>query len=135
MSGFDLTGRTAFVTGASSGLGHHFAMVLARAGAGVAVSGRRSDRLQALSDEIVKAGGRCIAVTLDVTEDARIGPAFDEAEAHLGCVDILVNNAGMNLPGLVLDRPIEEFDSVFKTDLRAPLVLAREAGRRMVARA
>jgi NAD(P)-dependent dehydrogenase (short-subunit alcohol dehydrogenase family) len=69
-----------------------------------------------------------------VTDDARISPAFDEAEAKLGPIDILVNNAGMNLPGLVLDCTIEEFDAVLKTDLRAPFVLAREAGRRMIAR-
>jgi NAD(P)-dependent dehydrogenase (short-subunit alcohol dehydrogenase family) len=134
MANFDLTGRIAFVTGATSGLGRHFAWVLAGAGAAVAVSGRRSDRLLALADEIGKAGGRCVAVTLDVTDDAQIGPAFDEAEAQLGAIDILVNNAGMNLPGLVLDRPVEDFDSVLRTDLRAPFVLSREAGRRMIAR-
>jgi NAD(P)-dependent dehydrogenase (short-subunit alcohol dehydrogenase family) len=134
VSNFDLSGRTAFVTGATSGLGRHFAKVMAAAGAAVAVSGRRADRLETLKGEIVSAGGRCATVVLDVTDDAMIGPAFDEAEARLGALDILVNNAGMNLPGLVLDRPIEEFDAVLKTDLRAPFVMAREAGRRMIAR-
>ncbi len=133
MPNFDLSSRTVLVTGATSGLGRHFAKVLAGAGAGVAVSGRRTDRLEAVKNEIVGAGGRCVAVALDVTDDDRIGPAFDEVETQLGTIDVLVNNAGMNLPGLVLDRPIEEFDAVLRTDLRAPFALAREAGRRMIA--
>jgi NAD(P)-dependent dehydrogenase (short-subunit alcohol dehydrogenase family) len=134
MANFDLSGRTVFVTGATSGLGRHFAKVLAGAGAGVAISGRRTDRLDALAAEIAGAGGRCAAVVLDVTDDARVGPAFDEAEDRLGPLDILINNAGMNSPGLVLDRSLDELDVVLKTDLRAPLVMAREAGRRMIAR-
>lgn len=134
MAKFDLSGRTAFVTGTTSGLGRHFAKVLAAAGAGVAISGRRADRLEALAAEILDAGGRCAVVTLDVTDDARIGSAFEAAETLLGPIDILVNNAGMNLPGLVLDRSLDEFDAVLKTDLRAPFVLAREAGRRMIER-
>jgi NAD(P)-dependent dehydrogenase (short-subunit alcohol dehydrogenase family) len=69
-----------------------------------------------------------------VTDDSRIAPAFDDAEAALGPIDVLVNNAGMNLPGLVLDRTVDEFDAVLKTDLRAPFLIAREAGRRMIAR-
>jgi NAD(P)-dependent dehydrogenase (short-subunit alcohol dehydrogenase family) len=134
MANFDLSGRTVFVTGATSGLGRHFAKVLAGAGAGVTISGRRTDRLEALAAEIAGAGGRCAAVVLDVTDDARVGPAFDEAEDRLGPLDILINNAGMNSPGLVLDRSLDELDVVLKTDLRAPLVMAREAGRRMIAR-
>jgi NAD(P)-dependent dehydrogenase (short-subunit alcohol dehydrogenase family) len=132
MVNFDLSGRTAFVTGASGGLGRHFAKVLAGAGAKVAVSARRADRLETLRTEIVDAGGRGAAVVLDVTEDARIAPAFDEAERELGPIDILVNNAGMNVPGPVIERSLEEFDMVMKTNLHAPFGLAREAGRRMI---
>ncbi|MGD0192222.1 MAG: SDR family oxidoreductase [Rhizomicrobium sp.] len=135
MANFDLTGRTALVTGATSGLGRHFAGVLAAAGASVALSGRRAARLEEVRQKIASAGGQCTAVVLDVNDDTRIARAFDEAEAALGPIDILVNNAGMNLPGLVLERSIDEFDAVLKTDLRAPLVVAREAGRRMIARA
>ena len=112
MANFDLSGRTVFVTGATSGLGRHFAKVLAGAGAGVTISGRRTDRLDALAAEIAGAGGRCAAVVLDVTDDARVGPAFDEAEDRLGPLDILINNAGMNSPGLVLDRSLDELDVV-----------------------
>jgi NAD(P)-dependent dehydrogenase (short-subunit alcohol dehydrogenase family) len=134
MAEFDLSGRTVFVTGATSGLGRHFAKVLAGAGAAVAITGRRADRLATVEREIADAGGRSVAIVLDVTDDTRISPAFDEAEARLGPINVLLNNAGMNLPGPVLDRTLDEFDSVLRTDLRAPFVLAREAGRRMVAR-
>ena len=134
MPAFDLTGRTAFVTGASSGLGRHFAKVLAGAGAAVAVSARRTDRLRELCAEIEQRGGRSAAVALDVTDEARITSALDEAEAALGPIDILVNNAGMNVPGAVLDLAVGDFDKMIATDLRAPFLLSRELGRRLIAR-
>lgn len=90
---FDLTGRTAFVTGATSGLGRHFAKILSASGAAVALAGRRSDRLEAVKREIESAGGRAAAINLDVTDAAEIAPALDKAEAALGPIDILVNNA------------------------------------------
>ncbi len=131
---FDLSGKTAFVTGATSGLGRHFALVLAKAGAKVAVSGRRRDRLDALCGEIAKAGGEGAVIELDVTDAARIPAALDEAEAALGPLDILVNNAGMNVQGLAVEIPVEDFDRVLNTDLRAPFLLARETAKRMIAR-
>jgi len=134
MAEFDLTGRTAFVTGATGGLGHRFARVLAGAGAAVAIAARRIDRLSVLKEEIEQAGGRCTAVAFDVTDDARVAPALDEAEAALGPIDILVNNAGISISGSIVHLPLADFDAVLGTDLRAPYVLARETGRRMIAR-
>jgi len=131
---FDLKGRTALVTGATSGLGRHFAQVLASAGAKVALAGRRQPLLAEVEAEIAATGGRAAGVVLDVTDASRIATAFDEIEAALGPVDILVNNAGMSTQGAVIERPIEEFDAVMATNLRGPFVLAREAGRRMIAR-
>ena len=131
---FDLTGRVAFVTGASSGLGRRFAMVLAEAGADVAISGRRAARLAGLRAEIEGLGRKCVGVPLDVTDGAAIAPAFDAAEAALGPVDILVNNAGMNVQSLAVDMKVADFDSVIATNLRGPFLLATEAGRRMIAR-
>src|SRR6201999_1568597 len=96
---FDLKGRVAFVTGATSGLGRHFAKVLAKAGAAVAVSGRRIDRLDDVRREIEKEGGKCFAAALDVTDAGQIAPAFDKAEAALGDIHILINNAGMSANG------------------------------------
>lgn len=129
-----LGGKTAFVTGATSGLGRRFSQVLAKAGASVAIAGRRQERLWALKAEIENTGGRCAAVALDVTDAGRIRPALDEAEQALGPIDILVNNAGMNSFGLALDLSDEGFDSVMNTNVRGPFLLAREVGRRLIAR-
>ena len=131
---FDLKGRTAFVTGATSGLGRHFAHVLAGAGAKVAIAGRRAERLAEVKKEIEAKGGVCATVVLDVTDAARIAPAFDEVEKALGPIDILVNNAGMNIRGFVTDLAIEDFDTIMSTNLRGPFLMAREAGKRMIAR-
>jgi NAD(P)-dependent dehydrogenase (short-subunit alcohol dehydrogenase family) len=130
----DLKGQVAFVTGATSGLGRHFARVLARDGAAVAISGRRADRLAELRSEIEKAGGRCSEIPLDVTEAAQIAPALDKAEAALGAVTILLNNAGMSADGPVADISTSDFDLVMATNLRAPFLLAQEMGRRMIKR-
>jgi NAD(P)-dependent dehydrogenase (short-subunit alcohol dehydrogenase family) len=130
---FDLTGRTAFVTGTTSGLGRHFAKVLAAAGAAVALAGRRTDRLAEVKAEIEAAGGRAAAIPLDVTDAAAIAPALDAAEAALGPIDILVNNAGLSVLGLAVDIAADDFDKVISTNLRAPFLLATEVGRRMIA--
>jgi NAD(P)-dependent dehydrogenase (short-subunit alcohol dehydrogenase family) len=121
------------VTGASSGLGAHFARLLAKHGAAVAVAARRIDRVQALADEITEAGGRALALSLDVADARAIGPALDEAEAVLGPLGIMVNNAGVSGEGAALDLTIEELDNVFDVNLRAVFVGAREAARRMIA--
>jgi NAD(P)-dependent dehydrogenase (short-subunit alcohol dehydrogenase family) len=131
---FDLKGRVAFVTGATSGLGKHFANVLCGAGAAVAVCGRRQDRLQVLRKEIEDAGGKCAAVVLDVTDAAQIPRALDDAETALGPIDILVNNAGMSADGPAADGSVSDFDAVMATNLRAPFLLSQEMGRRMIAR-
>jgi NAD(P)-dependent dehydrogenase (short-subunit alcohol dehydrogenase family) len=130
---FDLTGRTAFVTGASSGLGRHFAKVLGASGAAVALAGRRMDRLEAVKHEIESAGGRAAAISLDVTDAARIAPALDRAEAALGPIDVLVNNAGLSVFGLAADISAADFDKVLATNLRAPFLLATEVARRLIA--
>src|SRR5690242_13846841 len=83
---YDLSGRIAFVTGATSGLGRHFAKVLSAAGAAVALAGRRIDRLKEVKAEIEAAGGKAAAVPLDVTDAKAIAPAFDKAQAELGAV-------------------------------------------------
>jgi NAD(P)-dependent dehydrogenase (short-subunit alcohol dehydrogenase family) len=129
----DLSGKVAFVTGATSGLGHHFAKVLAGAGAAVALAGRRVDRLKEVKAEIETAGGRAAGIPLDVTDAAAIAPALDAAEAALGPVDVLVNNAGLSVLGLAADVSATDFDKVMATNLRAPFLLATEVGRRMMA--
>jgi NAD(P)-dependent dehydrogenase (short-subunit alcohol dehydrogenase family) len=128
-----LAGQTAMVTGASSGLGAHFARLLAKHGAAVAVAARRVDRVQALADEITAGGGKAQALALDVADARAIGPALDEASAVLGPLGIMVNNAGVSGEGAALDLSIEELDNVFDVNLRAVFVGAREAARRMIA--
>jgi len=92
---FDLSGKVALVTGASSGLGARFAEVLAENGAAVVLVARRADRLAALQTRIEKAGGRAAAVEADVRDRAAMQRAFDAAEKTFGTVTILVNNAGV----------------------------------------
>ena len=92
---FDLTGRVALVTGASSGLGAHFAQTLAENGAKVALVARRIERLKNLRKKIETAGGQASAVEADVLDRAAMVRAFDAAEKAFGTVTILINNAGV----------------------------------------
>ena len=131
---YDLKGQVAFITGATSGLGRHFAELLARHGMAVAVTGRRTERLADLVAGIEENGGRAKAIALDVTDASRIAPALDEAEAALGPIDTLVNNAGMSVLGFATEVTPEGFDEVMDTNVRGPFLLATEMARRMIAR-
>lgn len=133
MEQFNLTGKTALVTGASSGFGAHFARVLAGAGAKVVVGARREGRLQALVGEIQEAGGEALSVTLDVTQMASVSEAFDAAEAAFGTVTVLVNNAGVAAPKTVHKTSEEDWDFVVDTNLKGAWLVASEAARRMIA--
>ena len=109
---FDLTGRVALVTGASSGIGARFAQNLAGAGAKVVLAARRKDRLDALVAEIAARGGEAFAVTMDVTDEVSTKTAFDVAEHRFGTVDTIIANAGASGAGAALDLPVIEFDQV-----------------------
>lgn len=128
-----LKGRAALVTGASSGLGRHFARVLAGAGASLAIAARRTDRLDVLKREIEAAGGKAVAVALDVTEPASVKRAFAEAEAALGPITVLVNNAGIATPAYFLKMTEEEWRNVLSVNLDGVFRVAQEAARRMKA--
>lgn len=128
-----LAGRTALVTGASSGLGAHFARTLSAAGAKVALAARRVDRLEALATEIRDAGGTAHAVALDVTSADGVKRAFDDLEAALGTATIVVNNAGIPSSSRFLDMPEEEWRGVLDVNLDGVFRTAQEAGRRMQA--
>lgn len=129
---FDLTGRTAFVTGASSGLGRHFALTLAGAGAKVALAARRVERLKATAERIESEGGQAIPVALDVADAAAVAPAFDTAEAALGPVTILVTAAGVP-SGRFFTEGEKEWRAVMDVNLDGTARAAREAARRMQA--
>lgn len=130
---FNLSGSVALVTGASSGLGLHFAEVLAENGAAVVLVARRADRLEALKARIGKSGGRAIAVKADVRERAAMAAAFDAAERQFGTVTILVNNAGVAHAGRAVELDEEEWRRVLSTDLDAVFYWSQEAARRMLA--
>ncbi len=132
---FSLRGKTALVTGASSGLGRHFARVLAEAGAKVAVAARRLERLQQLASDIRAQGGGAAAVELDVTDRASIVSAFDAAEAELGPVSVLVNNAGVPAGSYFLNMSDSEWRGVMEVNLDGVFRVGQEAARRMSARA
>jgi len=128
-----LAGRTAVITGASSGLGRRFAHVLSDAGCAVALMARRTDRLAEVVAALEAKGGKAVAIPLDVSDAAAIGPALDAAEAALGPLSILVNNAGVGGEGMALDISIEDLDQVWAVNVRGVYVAAREAARRMMA--
>jgi 3-oxoacyl-[acyl-carrier protein] reductase len=130
---FDLHGKVALVTGASSGLGVRFAEVLAENGAAVVLVARRADRVAAVKGKIEKSGGKAIAVAADVCDRAAMAAAFDAAEKNFGTVTILVNNAGVVHSGRAVELSDEEWRRVISTNLDAVFFCAREAARRMLA--
>jgi 3-oxoacyl-[acyl-carrier protein] reductase len=130
---FDLSGKVALVTGASSGLGVRFAEVLAENGASIALVARRAERIDALRARIEKSGGRAVAVEADVRERAAMRAAFDAAEKAFGTVTILINNAGVAHAGRAVDLAEEEWRRILSTDLDAVFYWSQEAARRMLA--
>ena len=130
---FGLTGKIALVTGASSGLGRHFALTLARAGASVAVAARREDKVAAVVSEIVEQGGEALAVSMDVSNRESVADAFETMQKNSGLVSILVNNAGIAGQEMAIELPEEVFDDVINTNLKGVWNVAQEGANRMVA--
>jgi 3-oxoacyl-[acyl-carrier protein] reductase len=130
---FDLSGRVALVTGASSGLGARFAEVLAANGAAVALVARREERLATVKARIEAAGGRGVAVVADVRDAGAIGKSFDAVEAVYGTVTILVNNAGIAHSNRALELQHAQWRHILDTNLDAVFSWAQEGARRMVA--
>jgi 3-oxoacyl-[acyl-carrier protein] reductase len=129
---FDLTGKIALVTGASSGLGVRFAEVLAQNGASVALAARRADRVASVKARIEASGGRALAIEADVRDRTAMLRAFDAAEKAFGTVTILVNNAGVTDTGRAVELAEEEWRRVMSTNLDAVFYWAQEAARRML---
>lgn len=131
MTSMLMDGKTVLVTGASSGLGLHFARVLAMAGARVAVTARRRDRLENLAAEITEAGGTALAVGMDVTDRDSVTAALDEITADLAVPDVLINNAGIAAGGPALDVTDADWRKVIDTNLEGAWIVAQETARRM----
>ena len=122
-----LSGKTALVTGASSGLGAHFTRILAEQGAEVTAAARRVDRLQSLSAKIEGNGGKAQAAALDVTDPSSVAEVFEGRT-----FDIVVNNAGVTVDGQALKTTEDDWAHVIDTDLTGVFRVARAAGQRLV---
>ena len=132
---FDLSGKIALVTGASSGLGRHFAGVLAGAGAHVVLAARRMDKITEAVAEIEARfgsnGGKALGLEMDVTDKGSVTAAFDAIQEQAGLVTVLVNNAGVADGKQALDITEEDWDRILDTNLKGAWTVAQEAARRM----
>lgn len=130
MERWRLDDKVALVTGASAGLGAHFATVLAGAGAEVILAARRPDALAAVAERIRADGGKCETITLDVTD----GASITAAAPALARADILINNAGVVRDAPALDQSEADWDTVIDTNLKGIFRMSQAAGRAMRAR-
>jgi NAD(P)-dependent dehydrogenase (short-subunit alcohol dehydrogenase family) len=131
----DLSGRVAFITGASSGLGAQFARTLAGAGAAVVLASRRVEKLKELRAMIDGEGGDAHVIELDVTDHDSIKSAVAHAETEVGSIDILVNNSGVSTTQRLQDVSPKDYDFMFDTNVKGAFFVAQEVGKRMLARA
>ena len=130
---FSLKGRVVLITGAATGLGQHFAEVLASAGARVAVAARRADKLAATVEHIRASGGEAVALMLDVTQSSSVKACLDALNAEWGAPDVVINNAGVTVTRSLLEQTEEDWDQIMATNLKGAWLVATEAARRMVA--
>ena len=130
----ELAGKVAMVTGASAGLGEHLATMLAGAGATLAITARRLDRLEDLAGRIEAAGGRALPLAMDVTDPASILAGVAETVATLGRIDILLNNAGIAVTKPALLCTVEDYDALMDTNLKGAFFAAQAVARTMIER-
>jgi NAD(P)-dependent dehydrogenase (short-subunit alcohol dehydrogenase family) len=129
---FDLHGKRALVTGASSGIGKRVAMAYVQAGAQVALAARHAEPLQMVADEIAAAGGKAVPVRCDVTQPEQVTRMLDQVTAELGRIDIAVCNAGIITVTPMLDMSPEEFQSIQDTNVTGVFLTAQAAAKAMV---
>lgn len=132
MTDTSLDGKTALITGASSGLGRHFAMTLARAGADVALAARRLEMLETLAAEVEKTGRKALPIQLDVTDTGNVRVAVEQAAAALGSIDILINNSGIAPGAAAIDLDEATWDRCLDTNLKGAWLVAQECARQMI---
>jgi NAD(P)-dependent dehydrogenase (short-subunit alcohol dehydrogenase family) len=130
---FSLVGRTAIVTGASSGMGRHFVGTLADAGARVVCAARRKDSIEEVAQEIRKKGGQAIAVELDIGSTESVTHAFDAAAMAFGVVDLLVNNAGQIVFAPFPDITDDQWNNLMNVNVAGSMRMTREFCKRLIA--
>jgi gluconate 5-dehydrogenase len=131
---FDLTGKTALITGSSRGLGRAFAEGLADAGARAILNGVNAERLEAAAEEMRAAGHDVLTAAFDVADEAAVVAAFEKLDAEGVEVHILINNAGIQFRKPMLELDTADWRRVIDTNLTAAFVVGREAAKRMVPR-
>lgn len=129
---FDLSGKTAVVTGASRGLGQYMARAVARAGADLVITSRDLNSLQSFRKEIEQLGRRVLPLVLDVRDYQSIQRMVEDAEGHYGKIDVLVNNAGCNVRKPALDISWDDWNTVVDTNLRGSFFVAQAVARKMI---
>ncbi len=129
---FDLQGKVAVITGASSGLGVQFAKVLAKHGANIAIVARRVEKLEAVKADIEKLGVKCLSLRCDVSKTEDIKSAVSKINEHFGTIDILVNNAGIGLFGPAEEQSDELWETMMSVNLNGAYYFSREVGKIMI---
>jgi gluconate 5-dehydrogenase len=135
MALFDLSNKTALITGASRGLGQQFARALAGAGADLAITSRTRESLEPFAEEIKKLGRRVACIELDIRHQKSIESAVAEAINRLGHLDILVNNAGCNIRKPATDVTWDDWNTILDTNLRGTFFVAQAVAKHMIPRA
>jgi len=131
---FDLTGRTAVVTGAGRGLGRAMSLALAEAGADVAIPDIDGASAERVAKEIESKGRRSLSITTDVTDPAQVDAMAQRVMQAWGHIDILVNNAGINIRKPILELTLEEWEAVYRVNLKAVFLCSRRIAREMIQR-
>lgn len=129
---FDLHGKRALITGASTGIGKRVALAYVEAGAQVAIAARHLDALEKLADEIGTSGGKVVPVCCDVSQHQQVTSMLDQVTAELGGIDIAVCNAGIITVTPMLDMPLEEFQRLQNTNVTGVFLTAQAAAKAMV---
>lgn len=129
---FDLRGKTAIVTGGSTGLGEQMAAGLAEAGADLVITARKLERLEAASERLSKIGPRVIPVQCDVANESDVEQLINTTIQHFGKIDILVNNAGTTWGALAEDYPLDKWERVIRTNVTGVFLCSKAVGRVMI---
>ena len=125
---FDLTEKTAIVTGAGRGIGKAIALGLAEVGADIGLVARTTSELEAVAEQIQALGRRAVPITSDLTMTEGIQPLVEELTGQMGGIDILVNNAGINIPQDSIDVTVDAWDQIMDINLKASFFMAQAAG-------